>query len=86
MLLRAINNHFILIYLYYGYHKHLLRNTIKNHLDWPDHCAYINLILLSTYYCLFRGFYIFTSFKHYVIKVNISFYLESVPILSSYLA
>jgi len=46
MLLRVFNDQFSLIYLYYCCHKHLLRNTIKNQLDRPDHCH--NIYLLPT--------------------------------------
>jgi len=86
ILLSAINDQFRLIYLYYCCHKHLLRNTIKIQIDSPDHCTYVNLLLRSTYFCLFRTFYLFTSFTHYVIKLNISSYLQFVVILCSYLA
>jgi hypothetical protein len=61
MLLRAINDQFSVIYLYYCCHKHLLRNTIKIQLDSPDYCTYVNLLLRSTYFCLFRAFYVFTT-------------------------
>jgi len=61
MLLPAINNQFSLIYLYHCCHKHLLRNKIKKQLVSPDHCTDVNLLLHSTYFCLFRAFYVFTT-------------------------
>ena len=77
---------FSLIYLYYCCHKHLLRNSIKNQLFWPDHCTYVNLLLCSTYVCSFRAFYLFTSFTDYVIQLNISSYWQFVVIVCGYLA
>jgi len=85
ILLCAINDQFSLIYLYYCFHKHLLRNTIKNQHYSPYHCTDVNLLLRSTYFCLFRAFYVFKSFTHYVIKLNIFSYLQFVVILCSYL-
>jgi hypothetical protein len=86
MLLRAINDQFSVINLYYRCHKHLLRNTIKNQLDLADHYTYLNLLLCSTYFCLLRAFYFFTNFTYYIIKLNISCYQQFVTILCSYLA
>jgi hypothetical protein len=61
---------------------HLLRNTIKNQIDWPDHCIHVNLLFPSTYFYLYRAFYVFTSFTLYVIKLNISSYKQFVTIAS----
>jgi len=83
MLLRAINDQFGVIYLYYCFHKHLPRNTIKIQLDSPDHYTYVNLLLCSTYFCLFRMFYVLTGFTDYVNKLNTSSYLHFVVILCS---
>ena len=84
MVLRAINNQFSLIYLYYCCHKHLLRNTIKNQHDWSDHCTNVNLFLYSasSYVCLSRAFYLFTSFTDYVIKLIIFPYRQFVVIFA----